>query len=100
MINMPKRKQAGRERARKEPYLSCPYCGGTEFDVCGYLYHRQPYDSKKDEYDISKVHWNESFPESVECRNPKCERDVTAYFVKRGIIDTFYAVRPARTRTR
>jgi len=73
----------------KEPVV-CPDCGGLEFEVCGYVFYRQPYIGHTREYGYSDVHWDCDYPEYVECRT--CQHNVTAYFIERGILGTFFTV--------
>ena len=75
---------------KQDAGIRCPYCKSADFEVCGFVYHRQPYDGLKNEYGTSKVFWDVDFPEFIEYRNPDCTRDVTNYFVKRRIIKSVY----------
>ncbi len=76
--------------SRRKP-LACPSCKGTQFEVCGLVFYRQPYDGVKREYGTSEANWDAAYPEYVECCG--CHDDVTPYFKKRGVLDTFFEVK-------
>lgn len=70
--------------------VACPGCKSTDFDVCGYVFYRQPFYGETREYGTSTMVWEADYPEYVECHG--CKRELTAYFKKRGILGAFFEV--------
>ena len=70
--------------------MECPHCGSTDFEVCGLVFYRQPYDGLSQGYAAGDVHWDCDYPEYVECRG--CQEDITEYAMRRGIVNAVYEI--------
>lgn len=91
---MSPKSSAGVERSATCP--ACPTCGGTEFEVQGFLGYCQPFDAKQDEYSDFDIDGNCDFPTGAFCA--QCRTDVTRVFRQHNVL-VFYKVVPEGDRS-
>jgi hypothetical protein len=72
-------------------YPVCEKCGGTVFEIQGFVGYTQSYDAQIGEYCDYDIDGNCDFPTHASC--PQCQADVTNLLREHNLL-TFYKVVP------